>query len=882
MGEGDAGGRGGEVLVERSAALEALDDLVARPPGEVLVVAGPRGSGRSALLAEAARRGERLRREVLVCAGSATRRQERLGALAPWLGPEVGPELRAATHALRARASHARRSLLFVVDDADLLDDASLAAVELLVRAGEASAVASVPAGAPLAGLSGAGPVRRLAVAPLTEAGVDDAVRAWLGGPLDGWAARSLAEGSGGRPAFLRAALDGAREAGRLVPLGPDGWRLVGRGWVEEPLVAAVEAHLASLGADARRALELVCVARSVGHQVVVGLAGAAAVEALEQALLVEVRREGRRVEVVAGPPFVALVVRRGLSTGARADHAAALVAALERTGARREVDGPALARLRLDAGEDAGWTTALAAARQARQEGDGDEAERLLRVAASGTADAEPVLELASLLHELGRAERSEAELVAARPCSERDRALVALARANNLEWSLQDPAAAVEVLGRAADAVHDAQLVVELEAATAGIDHLCGHSEQATDALRALDRRASAPRARHRVLNNLASALAFAGGIDEVRVVVDEALVAAGALEGEPAVPDPGFLFLSLAFATCEAGLLDEAEGVADAAYGAATRVDESGGMGWFALVRGRIALHRGRLADAERSLAEARWRLGVLDLAGPVRWARAGEVIVAAAAGHRAAEVGARAAPLDEPEPAGTAFALHRPDVLRARGWAAVVGGEPAAGLGLVREAAALARAQGARSAEVLAWLDLVRLASHPSEAEPAAEHLAALAAALDSPLASAAAEVARATAGDDAPGLEAAATAFEALGMDLVAAEAWTAAASRHHRHRRGRAEAAARQQVARLSRPTWAGWATPALAGSEAQARLTPRELQVARLAATGMRTDAVAAELGIGFRTVENHLHRAYGKLGVAGKHELADVLSSP
>lgn len=869
-------------LVEREVALAAVDDLLARPPGRVLVVAGPRGSGRSSLLAESVERGERLRREVLACAGSPTRRGERLGALAPWLGAGLGDDLRAVTAALRDRARDARRSLLFVVDDADLLDDASIAVVELLVRAGDASVVASTPTGHPVAGLAGAGPTRRVAVAPLSDAGIDAAVQAWLGGPLDGWAARSLTAGSGGRPSLIRAAIDGASQAGRLVPLGPDGWRLLGRGWVEEPLLAAVEAHLAPLDAGARRALELVCVARALGHRVLVDLAGEGSVEALERASLVEVRHEGRRADLVAVPPFVPLVVRRGLSTAARAGHAAALAAALDATGARRRDDGAALARLRIDAGGAAGWTTVLGAARLARQEGDHGEAERLARLAGAATAAAEPVLELASLLHEQGQARASEEELVAARPGSDRDRALVALARANNLEWSLQAPAAAAEVLDTAARQVQDRQLVVELHAATAGIEHLCGRPDLAIDALRTLLDRASAPRARHRVLNNLASALAFAGNVDEVRGVVDQALVAAGALDGEPVVPDPGFLFLSLAFATCEAGLLDEAEGVADAAYAAATGVDESGGMGWFALVRGRIALHRGRLDDAERALAEARWRLGALDLDGPVRWARAGEVLVAAARGLPAREVVARAEPLDAPERPGTAFGLHRPDVLRARGWAAVVGGAAAAGLALVREAAALARSGGVRSAEVLAWLDLVRLASHPSEADDAAERLAGLAAALDSPLASAAAELARATAGDDDSGLEAAAAAFETLGMDLVAAEAWTAAASRHHRHRRGRAEAGARQHVEELRRRAGAPWATPALAGTDARAALTPRELQVARLAATGMRTDAIAAQLDVAFRTVENHLHRAYGKLGVAGKHELADVLSSP
>lgn len=55
-----------------------------------------------------------------------------------------------------------------------------------------------------------------------------------------------------------------------------------------------------------------------------------------------------------------------------------------------------------------------------------------------------------------------------------------------------------------------------------------------------------------------------------------------------------------------------------------------------------------------------------------------------------------------------------------------------------------------------------------------------------------------------------------------------------------------------------------------------QERLTPQELQVVRLAATGMSNRDIGAQLFISPRTVGYHLYKAFPKLGVAARHELA------
>ena len=55
--------------------------------------------------------------------------------------------------------------------------------------------------------------------------------------------------------------------------------------------------------------------------------------------------------------------------------------------------------------------------------------------------------------------------------------------------------------------------------------------------------------------------------------------------------------------------------------------------------------------------------------------------------------------------------------------------------------------------------------------------------------------------------------------------------------------------------------------------------LTPSELRVARLAAEGRTNREIAHELYVTLKTVEGHLGSAYGKLGIAGRSELAGAL---
>jgi len=63
------------------------------------------------------------------------------------------------------------------------------------------------------------------------------------------------------------------------------------------------------------------------------------------------------------------------------------------------------------------------------------------------------------------------------------------------------------------------------------------------------------------------------------------------------------------------------------------------------------------------------------------------------------------------------------------------------------------------------------------------------------------------------------------------------------------------------------------------AGRDAAEALTPREIEIVRMVAQGLRNRAIAERLSISEGTVKVHLHNVYEKLGVDGRLEL--VLSA-
>ncbi|WP_344056175.1 helix-turn-helix transcriptional regulator [Microbispora corallina] len=152
---------------------------------------------------------------------------------------------------------------------------------------------------------------------------------------------------------------------------------------------------------------------------------------------------------------------------------------------------------------------------------------------------------------------------------------------------------------------------------------------------------------------------------------------------------------------------------------------------------------------------------------------------------------------------------------------------------------------------------------------------AGRLALLADTVRGDLAPVLAEHAAAMADGDAAALDKAARRLADLGLLLHAAEAAGHAAQAHPG---GRAAGASLAYAATLARACQ-GARTPVLVDL-ATPGLTPRQRQIAGLAAAGLTNREIARLLGLSIRTVANQLCRAYERFGTSDRASLGTLLS--
>jgi DNA-binding CsgD family transcriptional regulator len=338
---------------------------------------------------------------------------------------------------------------------------------------------------------------------------------------------------------------------------------------------------------------------------------------------------------------------------------------------------------------------------------------------------------------------------------------------------------------------------------------------------------------------------------------------------VEDDAASIDPEIHVLSLTLALELGGQLDEAERLVADWYDRAAR--RSVHHAWIALARARLMLVRGDLEAASRSATEAAAFFGDLDNHAPRRWAVAADLLSAAQAGA-VPLVETRLRELDELGPSGVTFLDS--DVDRARAWASASLGRLDDARRHVATTAQRAEDAGLYALAANAWHDVVRLGGNGD----AAARLTALEGKVDGALMRARAVHAGALAnGGDAAHLVAAAEGYERTGARLFAAEAAAQAITSAAR-RDGREAARRATALLRELRPRCPDARTPLLLDVP-MVQLSPRERDVARLAATGLRSRQIADRLHLSVRTVDNLLQRCYTKLGVSGRHELPGAI---
>jgi DNA-binding NarL/FixJ family response regulator len=365
---------------------------------------------------------------------------------------------------------------------------------------------------------------------------------------------------------------------------------------------------------------------------------------------------------------------------------------------------------------------------------------------------------------------------------------------------------------------------------------------------------------------------AFALAGRTEDAIRVADRAFALRIELGDQVQMAGPGVYLVARALALAEAGRLDEAAATAQAGYDGAVASQVLEGQGWFTVMLGRICLLQGRPVTAARWLREAAVLWG--ELAHPsARWGFGGLAHALSLTGDLD---GAEAALADLDAEPPTPILMMDVDIERGRAWFTWFRGEHVRALAMLRAAAESGLEGGQFALAAGAFHDLARL----GEAAEAVERLETVADHVDGQLMPARLAHATALAKGDAEALDMVCEAFVALGGRLFAAEAASQAARLYDREGlRRRASASA--QRARALAEGCEGAHTPALETSTEHVALTKREVEVAKLAARGLTSREIAETLVVSTRTVENHLQRAYEKLGVSGRAALADALGT-
>ncbi|MFC5823248.1 LuxR C-terminal-related transcriptional regulator [Nonomuraea insulae] len=748
-----------------------------------------------------------------------------------------------------------RAKVALGVDDAHLLDDASSTVIAHLISTGAAFVVLTVRGGEPLAdclarlGKDGEAVVVELPALP--GPAIDRLIDHSTGGEIDAVRRLRLHTSAKGNPLALRELLHGT------VPGG---------------LTDLVASRLNGLDRATRGVVELVACGEPVPLAFLERLAGADAVAAAEDSGLVVGERDGERTQARLEHPLYGEVLRARMPLGRARQVYRDLAGQLLATGMRRRDDGLRAALWQVEGGQ----ITRPATVREGAEQAIGREglalAERLARAAREAGPGLEADRLLAEILQYQGRGEEAAALLPAVPPREPAERLSWAVTRADLLYWNHGDLTAAQRVLDLGAGHA-------VTEGARAFMLFFAGRCEEAVRAAHAvLGHDGHDPQPVVWAAAAATAALGFLGRLDEAQAVRQRgAAVAAAHVD---TLPWGVFqIEIGACLAHLAAGRPAAAASIASAGYRAAAETGVTMMVSAWALHAGIAAAARGHLDDADRLLGEARAGFDHTDTFRLRRCCLAAHAWVRALRGRpaEARDLMARADRLDN----GT-NGVFAPWIVAWLGWVAQADGDGAAAIRHAESAATLAAASNMPNVAAMARYDVVRLGGAVGSLTGGADlgHLPAVTGDLPAGLGDLPAVLgatAKALGDTDAPALTRAAETLADLGHDLLAAEVATVAARALRRTgHRGRAAVAAGMAATLRARCPAAH--TPLLAHDDLGACLSPREHQIALLAAHHS-SKQIAQRLRIAVPTVNNTLARAYAKLGVTGRAQLRELL---
>ncbi|MET8681305.1 LuxR C-terminal-related transcriptional regulator [Streptomyces sp. NPDC004647] len=846
-------------FVGRETQLKAIEVATCRTNGALLI--GDSGVGKSSLLR------------------AALDRAARSGAIVTRLNGAGGPTHGALTEQLDRHPGPGERRVVGV-DDAHLVDPHTAARLYGLVCDGRASVLAAIPARAQapdaINRLWVEKLIERLEIGAFDRSDVAKVLTARLGGHVAADTLERFWELTLGNAFMLQELTDHALTEGSLRRVG-DSWQWPGlTGKLDGRLADLAQLLLGELAPDECELVDLVALAGSleVDLPVVAELSDAA--EALNRRGILVVERENLRLRLRLAHPICGPATVSSLPVLTARRLRLRIADAIERTGARRRDDMARIVALRLDAGRIPDGAQLRTAARTALRRQDFALAERLCRL--TGAADDGTALAVALPLGQAlaGQHRHLEAETLFARlpntGAVSAESAAALRDRVLNLVFGLQR--------------IADAEAIVDEAVAAVGAD---GHgtflgawalvrllADRLDDVL-VFSEAVSAQPPGSFVAQQALPVLAFArnelGDTDGALTLLRNFPPALDTWDDEARLLHR----VVLARAVLQAGGPAAAADLLDRPWDYEAEDDPRYRL-HIALLKAQSYRSSGRPAEAVDLLRQAAAHQGPGDWLTTKAWTLAQLAGALAEAGENTEAmrtlVEARSAH-ESTVPyslVSDAMAMERALVL------AHVGDHADA----VRQALKVADSAGAAGRRTQA-LSALHLAARLGTATEAVDRLSGMSGPAGSGFAVLQESHIRALAANDGDALAAVSVRFAALELLPLAAEASAQACRAQQaagRHRKSRAaRAASRNLLARYDSalPGWAALGPSQDCGFRAE--LTIRELEVAALAAARLSNREIADRLVVSVRTVENHLHRAYGKLGVATRAELTHHL---
>jgi len=824
-----------------------LSDRVIRRPGRALVVHGPSGIGKTAMVAEVSRRVEAAGFSTVPIVGMAELRSLPLAVIGPVLALAGADPMHTATDRMQRLFSQLARDAahtVLVIDDGPFLDDISASAIYQLVRVLGLRCIMtardeqSLPTA--LQRLENEGFVERTALAALSIADSRVLVEAALGGEVEADSMRWLTTMAAGNPLFLRELLLAAERQGSLRR-GEFGIEIDTRR-LPPGMRAAASERLATLSEPQRALASLIAVAEP---WLEVQLGEPAVLAELDELQLIE-RTSTSRVRLAH--PVLAEVLLSELP-GARLD------------------------------------TLRIAAAERLSGEGD-DQRFRVLCLLVDTSTPPEPT--------EIAWA-ASYAEGIGDHPLAVRLASMVL--RNGELFPALLTSGIAFSAMGRLAEADDAFERAVRVArgdeeraaAASRHGDHLCVRRLRSREAVEL----------GQATLATIADETARAA----LEVYLDRWRVLAGETPAPASEVDPGESFESVIFRATVSLVRGDLDGVRDAIAGGCVIPDVArqqfphacsllnfteffllafegrtadavalaelhGGdpfdevVGTWSYGLALLALHDGRAEEALELSTLAVRQLHWRDISGSLGAATALRASAAAQLGRRELATESLAA-----IPAG----LDDVQGAEATAWMLAQDGHTDAAADVLVNAVRRGIELGQHGLAAYTLHVAVRLGA----AALLAPETAQIASVAQGRLVAAICAHADAVVARDPAALLLAASELAATGSSVGAVSAARSAAELFDYGSEGRRKA---ELIAARYAEGLSGW-RPDLR-RDRSTELSERELAIARAAAGRESSREIAERMGISARTVDNHLRNVYRKLGVAGRRELRDALA--